>query len=39
MTIDTDQAKAVHEAAWAMAEDEEAFWNDNWLLELPSSSC
>jgi|GEM_PF-5938379 len=26
--------RAIHEAAWSMAEDGEAFWNDQWLLEL-----
>jgi hypothetical protein len=27
-------ARAIHEACWSMYEDEEAFFNDQWLLEL-----
>ncbi len=26
--------RATHEAAWQMAEDGEAFWNNEWRLEL-----
>ena len=31
-------ARAMHEAAWSMAEEGEAFWNKQWLLEPTSDA-